>query len=121
MALPREVHFTASLFLGEIRYRIALWGEKSSRCLRVCRGHSHFPERYFWPVTGTFPSTPLHVQVTAAKRGEDNFRIADITGQSLPVFMASRMMDVLWSDLHMTHQSRSSKSGDSFYRPFRTA
>jgi hypothetical protein len=35
--------------------------------------------------------------------------------------MASGMMDVLWSDLHMTDQSRSSKSGDSFYRPFRTA
>jgi hypothetical protein len=35
--------------------------------------------------------------------------------------MASRMMDVLWSDLHITHQSRSSKSGDSFYRPFHTA
>jgi hypothetical protein len=47
--------------------------------------------------------------------------IGDITGQSLPVFMASRMMDVLWSDLHITHQGRSSKSGDSFYRPFRTA
>jgi hypothetical protein len=31
------------------------------------------------------------------------------------------MMDVLWGDLHMTHQGRSSKSGDSFYRPFRTA
>ena len=45
MALPREVHFTASLFLGEIRYRPAHLGEKSSRCLRVCRGHSHFPER----------------------------------------------------------------------------
>jgi hypothetical protein len=34
--------------------------------------------------------------------------------------MASRMMDVFWGDLHMTHQGRSSKSGDSFYRPFRT-
>jgi hypothetical protein len=52
---------------------------------------------------------------------EDCFRFADITGQSLPVLMASRMMDVLWRDLHMTHQGRSSKSGDSFYRPFRTA
>jgi hypothetical protein len=51
----------------------------------------------------------------------DSFRLGDITGQSLPVLMASRMMDVLWSDLHITHQSRSSKSGDSFYRPFRTA
>jgi hypothetical protein len=49
------------------------------------------------------------------------FRLVDITGQSLPVFMASRMMDVFWGDLHMTHQGRSSKSGDSFYRPFRTA
>ena len=44
----------------------------------------------------------------------DYFRMNDITGQSLPVLMASRMMDVLWSDLHITHQSRSSKSGDSF-------
>jgi hypothetical protein len=35
-------------------------------------------------------------------------RFGDITGQSLPVFMAaSVMMDFLWSDLHMTHQSRS--------------
>jgi hypothetical protein len=48
-------------------------------------------------------------------------RVADITGQSLPVLMASGMMDVFWGDLHMTHQGRSSKSGDSFYRPFRTA
>ena len=30
------------------------------------------------------------------------------------------MMDVFWGDLHMTHQSGSSKSGDTFYRPFRT-
>ena len=47
--------------------------------------------------------------------------VTGITGQSLPVFMASVMMDFLRSDLHMTHQSRSSRSGDSFYRPFRTA
>jgi hypothetical protein len=40
---------------------------------------------------------------------------------SLPVLMASRMMDVLWSELHISHQSKSSKSGDSFYRPLRTA
>jgi len=44
-----------------------------------------------------------------------------ISGQSLPVLMASTMRDVLWGDLDMTHQVRSSKSGDSFYRPFRTA
>ncbi len=29
---------------------------------------------------GQFPITRLHVQVTAAKRGEDNFRIADNPG-----------------------------------------
>jgi len=28
-------------------------------------------------LVGQFPITRLHVQVTAAKRGEDNFRIAD--------------------------------------------
>src|SRR5208282_518869 len=28
-------------------------------------------------VQGEFPITRLHVQVTAAKRGDDNFRIAD--------------------------------------------
>src|SRR5689334_24918495 len=39
---------------------------------------------------------------------------------SLPVLMVSRMMDVLWGDRHMTHQGRSSKSGDTFHRPFRT-
>lgn len=31
------------------------------------------------------------------------------------------MMDVLWGDLHMTRQGRSSKSGDFFDLPFRTA
>jgi hypothetical protein len=41
--------------------------------------------------------------------------IVGISGQSLPVLMASRMMDVLWSDLHMGHESRSSKSDDPFY------
>ena len=30
----------------------------------------------------------------------ETFRLPDITGQSLPVLTASRMMDVLWSDLH---------------------
>ena len=48
-------------------------------------------------------------------------RVAGISGQSLPILMASTMRDVLWGDLDMTHQGRSSKSGDSFYRPFRTA
>ena len=48
-------------------------------------------------------------------------RLVGISGQSLPVLMGSRMIDVLWSDLHMRHESRSSKSDDPFYRPFRTA
>jgi hypothetical protein len=38
---------------------------------------------------------------TASNR--DHFPQADITGQSLPVLMASGMMDVFWGDLHMTH------------------
>src|SRR5690348_14127084 len=46
--------------------------------------------------------------------------VTGISGQSLPVLMVSRMMDVLWGDRHMTHQGRSSKSGDTFHRPFRT-
>ena len=50
----------------------------------------------------------------------DSGWIVGISGQSLPVLMASGMMDVLCGDLHMKHQGRSSKSGDSFYRPFRT-
>jgi hypothetical protein len=41
------------------------------------------------------------------KSGPVLVRLPDITGQSLPVFMAPVMMDFLWSDLHMTHQSRS--------------
>jgi hypothetical protein len=61
----------------------------------------------------------LSLSIRAA--ASDSSRMVGITGQSLPVFMASVMMDFLWSDLHMTHQSRSWKSGDSFYRPFRTA
>jgi hypothetical protein len=56
-------------------------------------------------------SVPFNMSITS------HLRFRDITGQSLPVLIVSRMMDVLWSDLHMTHQSRSSKSGDSFYRP----
>jgi len=32
----------------------------------------------------------------------------------------ARMMDVFWGDLHITHQGRSPKSSDSFYRSFRT-
>jgi len=48
-------------------------------------------------------------------------RFVGVSGQSLPVLMASTMRDVLWGDLDMTHQGRSSKSGDSFYRPFRSA
>jgi hypothetical protein len=47
------MHFTASLFLGEVRYRIALLGEKSSRYFRVCREQSHFPEPSLWPAKGT--------------------------------------------------------------------
>ncbi len=57
---------------------------------------------------------------TCKPKGRSTVRVADLTGQSLPVLMASRMMDVLWGDLHMTHQGRSSKSGDSFYRTART-
>jgi len=54
------------------------------------------------------PADHLFSRLIVTNRPDlDNFRVADITGQSLPVFMASRMMDVLWSDLHMTHQSRS--------------
>jgi hypothetical protein len=34
-------------------------------------------------LVGQFPVTRLHVQVTAAKRGEDNFRIADNTLRSV--------------------------------------
>ena len=41
-------------------------------------------------------------------------RIVGITGQSLPVLMVCRMMDVFWGDLHMTHRGRSSQSGDTF-------
>ncbi len=37
---------------------------------------------------------------------------------SLPVLMVSTMRDVLWGDLDMTHQGRSSKSGDSFLSSF---
>jgi hypothetical protein len=48
-------------------------------------------------------------------------RFVGFSGQSLPILMASRMRDVLWGELDMTHQGGSSKSGDSFYRPFRTA
>jgi len=33
-------------------------------------------EPCFWPLRGICPSMRLHVQVTAAKWGEDNFRIA---------------------------------------------
>jgi tannase/feruloyl esterase len=50
----------------------------------------------------------------------DSGRIVGISGQFLPVLIASRMMDVLWSDLHMRHESRSSKSDDPSYRPFHT-
>jgi len=32
--------------------------------------------------------------------------VVGISGQSLPVLMASRMMDVLCGDLHMKHQDR---------------
>ena len=61
-------------------------------------------------------AVPVHMDLKFS-----SFRLRHITGQSLPVFMVSGMMDVLWSDLHISHQGRSSKSGDSFYRPFRTA
>jgi hypothetical protein len=50
-----------------------------------------------------------------------NFRIADITGQSLPTFVRLFRIDVLWSDLHIVHQGRSARSYDSFCRTFRTA
>jgi hypothetical protein len=45
---------------------------KKSKTPEKCK----LPRRCLLPVTGKCPSTPLHVQVTAAKRGEDNFRIA---------------------------------------------
>ena len=56
MALRCEMHFTASLFAGELRYRIVLLGEKSSRYFGVCRGRSHFPEPRLWIVSG-LPTT----------------------------------------------------------------
>jgi hypothetical protein len=55
------------------------------------------------------------------RRTLHNSPMVGISGQSLPILMASRMVDVLCADLHMKHQGRSSKSGDSFHRPFRTA
>ena len=47
--------------------------------------------------------------------------VVGFTGQSLPVLMVSRMMDVLWSDLHMVHEDRSLMSYKCFYWTFRTA
>jgi hypothetical protein len=62
------------------------------------------------------PGNAESVQVGPGTQVSDSATLPAISARS----HASRMMDVLWSDLHMTHQSRSSKSGDSFYRPFRT-
>jgi hypothetical protein len=53
--------------------------------------------------------------------GTQVFDFATLPANLCPFSRRLGMMDVLWSDLHMTDQSRSSKSGDSFYRPFRTA
>jgi hypothetical protein len=50
-----------------------------------------------------------------------SLRIADITGQSLPILVSLPTIDVLWSDLHMVHEDRSLMSYDSFYWTFRTA
>jgi hypothetical protein len=48
-------------------------------------------------------------------------RIANITGQSLPIFAPLLTIDALWTDLHMVHEDRSLMSYDSFYCSFRTA
>jgi hypothetical protein len=48
------------------------------------------------------PDSSRRLQQEKRDRNVGNFRVADITGQFLPVLMASRMMDVLWSDLHIT-------------------
>jgi hypothetical protein len=50
-----------------------------------------------------------------------NFRIADITGQSLPVLAPLLTSVVLWNDLHMVDEGRSLISYGSFYCTFRTA
>jgi hypothetical protein len=60
----------------------------------------------------------VHVDWDAKPDRALDVRFPDITGQSVPVLMVSRMMDVFWGDLHMTHQSRSSKSGDTFLSTF---
>jgi len=43
------------------------------------------------------------------------------SGQSLPIFAPLLMIDVLWGDVHIAHQGRSSMSYDSFYPTFRSA
>jgi hypothetical protein len=50
-----------------------------------------------------------------------NFPFVDISGQSLPTLALLLTIDVLWSDLHMVHESRSLMGYDSFYCAFRTA
>jgi hypothetical protein len=89
------------------------WGK---RTLFWTRMKSYLVVESSIPYFGTFEHTP-HTdgpKTRLARYCEPLYRLPDITGQSLPVLMASRMMDVLWSDLHISHQSRSSKSGDSF-------
>jgi hypothetical protein len=44
-----------------------------------------------------------------------------MTGQSLPVLMASWMMVVLLGDLHITYQAAFRRGAILFYRPIRTA
>jgi hypothetical protein len=56
-----------------------------------------------WPSPrrcGILPESRAIRKLTAATAAAlDYFRIADITGQFLPVLMVSRMMDALWGDL----------------------
>jgi hypothetical protein len=47
-----------------------------------------------------FPITRLHVQVTVAKRGEDNFRIADYSGVDAIFVNTTAFTVLIQSRLH---------------------
>ena len=65
--------------------------------------HSHLLERRFWMTFWTAS------------------RIANITGQSLPIFAPLCTIDAFWSDLHMVHEDKCLMSYDSLCCSFRTA
>ena len=55
------------------------------------------------------------------EQSDDSGGMVGLTGQSLPILAPLLTIDVLWSDKHMEHESRSLMRYDSSYWTFRTA